>query len=86
MLNIRLRVAKIMEVNMDSLVPGLLCLAYFTYCIVVKGAFWKSKFNLRDRHDGEWVTLQEGPIFFILMVLIFAGLGITLTVQGLNII
>ena len=75
-----------MEVNTESLVPGLLCLAYLAYCVIVKGAFWKSKFNLRDRHDEEWVTPQEGPIFFILMVLLFSGIGIYLTIEGLNII
>ena len=76
----------IMEVNTESLVPGLLCLAYLAYCVIVKGAFWKSKFNLRNRHDGEWVTPQEGPIFFILMVLLFSGVGIALILEGLNII
>jgi len=75
-----------MDVNADELVPGLLCLAYLSYCLIIKKGFWWSKFNLRDRHDGEWISYDEGPIFFILMNLLFGGIGIVLTLQGLNII
>ena len=82
----RMDFGEIMEVNTESLVPGMLCLAFLACCVIVKGACWKSKFNLRDRHDGEWVTPQEGPIFFILMVLLFSAIGIYLTIEGLNII
>jgi hypothetical protein len=72
-----------MDVNTDALIPGLLCLAYLASALFVKGGFWRQ--NLVGK-GGRWVSYQEEPIFFILMIILFAGLGIILTIQGLNII
>ena len=72
-----------MNVDTGKLIPGLLCLAYLGYALFVKGGFWKQNWTNKG---GKWVSREEGPIFYIIMIILFAGLGVILTLQGLTLI
>jgi len=72
-----------MSVNFEPLLSGCLCLMYLAYALVVKGGFWKSNWTGKD---GSWVSSSEGPIFFLLMIILFSVLGIVLILEGLNVL
>jgi len=72
-----------MEIHFETLIAGLFFLGYVVYGPVVKGGFWKQNWT---KKGGRWVSAAEGPIFFVMMILLFLTLGIVLTLEGLNII
>ena len=72
-----------MDINTDSLVAGLLCLAYMVYGPLVKGGFWKQNWTNKG---GRWVSYADGPIFFVSMIVLFLVLGVVLTLEGLSIL
>ena len=72
-----------MVANTESLVAGLLCLAYLAYGPLVKGGFWKQNWTNKG---GKWVSAAEGPIFFVAMILLFLTLGVVLVLEGLGVI
>ena len=72
-----------MEIDSEALIAGLLCIGYVLYGPLVKGGFWKQNWTNKG---GRWVSASEGPIFFVLMIILFLTLGIVLTLEGLNII
>ena len=74
---------KSMEVDIETLIGGIFCLGYVVYGPLVKGGFWRQNWTNKG---GRWVSAAEGPIFFVLMILLFLTLGIVLTLEGLKII
>jgi len=72
-----------MSVNFEPLLSGCLCLMYLAYALFVKGGFWKSNWTGKD---GSWVSSSEGPIFFLLMIILFSVLGVVLILEGLNVL
>ena len=72
-----------MEIDTEALIAGLFCLGYLVYGALVKGGFWKQNWTNKR---GKWVSVAEGPIFFISMIILFITLGIVLILEGLNII
>jgi len=74
---------KSMEIDIETLIGGIFCLGYVVYGPLVKGGFWRQNWTNKG---GRWVSATEGPIFFVLMILLFFTLGIVLTLEGLRII
>ena len=74
---------KYMEIDIETLIGGIFCLGYVVYGPLVKGGFWKQNWTNKG---GRWVSASEGPIFFVLMIVLFLTLGIVLTLEGLKII
>lgn len=71
-----------MELNYEALIAGICFLAYLVICLI-RGAFWKQNWTNKG---GQWVSRQDGPIFYIIMILLFGALGPFLILEGLNII
>lgn len=78
-----------MEINYETLIAGIGCLTYLVTCLI-RGAFWKQSrgafWKQRTNNGGQWVSREDGPIFYIIMVLLFGALGLLLILEGLNII
>ena len=72
-----------MDVDIETLIGGIFCLGYVVYGALVKGGFWRQNWTNKG---GRWVSAAEGPIFYVLMILLFLTLGIMLTLEGFNII
>ena len=72
-----------MAVEFEPLLSGCLCLMYLAYGLLVKGGFWRSSWTGKG---GAWVQSSEGPIFFILMIILFSVLGVVLILEGLNLL
>lgn len=72
-----------MEVDIETLIGGIFCLGYVVYGALIKGGFWRQNWTNKG---GRWVSAAEGPIFFVLMIVLFLTLGIVLTLEGFNII
>ena len=51
--------------------------------VVVKGGFWRQNWTNKG---GRWVSQAEGPIFYVMMVLLFGALGVVLTLEGLGVL
>ena len=60
---------------------GLLCLLVFS--VVVKGGFWRQNWTNKS---GRWVSQAEGPIFYVMMVLLFGALGVVLTLEAFGVL
>ncbi len=71
-----------MEINYEALIAGVGCLTYLITCLI-RGAFWKQNWTNKG---GQWVSREDGPIFYIIMILLFGVLGPFLILEGLNII
>ena len=72
-----------MDVDIETLIGGIFCLGYVVYGSLVKGGFWRQNWTNKG---GRWGSAAEGPIFFVLMIVLFLTLGIVLTLEGLKII
>ena len=50
------------------------CFSYLTYCLVVKHGFWR--IESISPFKGRWLTIQEAPIFNILMIYLLSHLTV----------
>ena len=72
-----------MAVEYEPLVAGLACFAYLVFSVVVKGGFWRQNWTNKG---GRWVSQAEGPIFYVMMVLLFGALGVVLTLEAFGVL
>tara|TARA_B100001778_G_C18114402_1_gene417677 strand:- start:78 stop:455 length:378 start_codon:yes stop_codon:yes gene_type:complete len=52
-----------------ELVVGGLALIYLTYSLVVKHGFWRIE-SISPKIKGKWVSMNEGPVFYFLMIFV----------------
>ena len=52
-----------------NLVVGGLALIYLTYSLLVKHGFWRIE-SISPKIKGKWVSMNEGPVFYFLMIII----------------
>ena len=72
-----------MAVEYEPLVAGLACFAYLVFSVGVKRGVWRQNWTNKG---GRWVSQAEGPIFYVMMVLLFGALGVVLTLEGLAVL
>ena len=72
-----------MAIEYEALTAGLACFAYLVFSVVFKGGCWKQNWTNKG---GRWVSQAEGPIFYVMMVLLFGALGVVLTLEAFGVL
>ena len=75
-----------MAIEYEALAPGLACFAYLVFSVVVQGRVSAGGKTDQQGRPRRWVTQAEGPIFYVMMVLLFGALGVVLTLEGLGVL
>ena len=52
---------------------GGLALIYLTYSLAVKHGFWRIE-SISPKIKGKWVSMNEGPVFYFLMIIVLCYL------------